>query len=45
MALGYEVIDFSLVVVEEGLEVLLVDVVCALRARQDQVQVCEEADP
>jgi hypothetical protein len=45
VALGDEVVDFALVVVEEGLDVLLVGEGGALGTRHDQVQVEEEADP
>jgi hypothetical protein len=45
VALGYEVVDLTLVLVQEGLDVLLVYERGALRARHDQVEVDEEADP
>lgn len=45
MALGYEVVDLTLVLVQEGLDVLLVHERGALRAGHDQVEVDEEANP
>jgi hypothetical protein len=45
VALAYEVIDLALVVIKKRLNVLLVEKGGALRARQDQVEVGEEADP
>lgn len=37
MALGYEVINLFLVVVQERLQVFLVDVTCTLSTRQDKI--------
>lgn len=45
VALAYKVVDLALMVVQEGLNVLLVEEAGALGAGQDQVQVQEEADP
>lgn len=45
MCLGYEVIDFALVMVQEWLDVFLVEEICALRTRQNEVKMCEKADP
>lgn len=45
MGLGYEVVDFALVVVEEGLDVFLVEEGGALGAGEDEVEVQEEAHP